>query len=104
MPDDVIRLLEAQIREARARGAFDDLPGRGKPLPPDDLAGLTPEQRFDALLLRSCGEAAPAVALLREIRAAQAQLAACATESERDTLRAVLREKAAEVSRLVRAK
>ena len=102
MPDDLNRLLDAQIREARERGAFDDLPGKGKPLELDPLTGLSPEQRLDALLLRSCGELSPAAALLQEIREGRAQLARCTSASERESLLASLRAKAAEVSRLLR--
>ena len=61
-------LAEARIREARERGEFDNLPGQGKPLQLDNLEGLTPEQRIEALLLRSCGEESEETSLLREIR------------------------------------
>ncbi|MET0285298.1 MAG: DnaJ family domain-containing protein [Polyangiales bacterium] len=65
----IVGLLDAQIAAARARGDFEDLPGRGQPLVLDDLEGLTGEQRFEALLLRSVGEVAPEVALIRGLRA-----------------------------------
>jgi hypothetical protein len=35
--------VERQVREARERGSFDDLPGTGRPLPPsasDDMAWI----------------------------------------------------------------
>lgn len=97
--DGMNQLLEAQIRAARERGAFDDLPGHGKPLDLDDLAGLTPEQRFEALLLRTCGEVSPEVALLREIRARREAIARCDSPEERERLRVELRAKAFELSK-----
>jgi hypothetical protein len=68
----MVGLLDAQVAAARARGDFDNLPGSGKPLDLDDLTGLDAEQRFDALLLRSVGEIAPEVALIRSVRARRA--------------------------------
>ena len=94
--------LDAQVRAARERGAFDNLPGRGKPLPPDELSGLTSDQRFEALMFRSCGELLPELRLLREIRAAQKQLPDCKSPEEREALVSTLRAKALEVSLLWR--
>ena len=100
--DGEVRLLDAQVRAARERGAFDDLPGHGKPLELELLSGLTPDQRFEALLLRSCGEVLPEVTLLREIREGRARLGRCESAAEREALVLVLRAKAAEVSRIWR--
>jgi hypothetical protein len=51
---DVIALLaESKIRAAMERGEFDNLPGRGKPLPPDDLARVPAELRMGFRLMRN---------------------------------------------------
>jgi hypothetical protein len=68
------RLVEARIREAERRGALDHLPGAGKPLALDDLAGLSHEERVEALLLRSAGGTPEEVQLLREIAELRAAL------------------------------
>jgi len=60
-------LVEAQIQSAMARGDFDALPGRGKPLPEDDLASLPERERMQARLARSAGAVPEEVVLLREI-------------------------------------
>ncbi|MCC6555248.1 MAG: DUF1992 domain-containing protein [Polyangiaceae bacterium] len=60
-------LVEARIQGAMRSGALDDLPGSGKPLKDDDLAGLTAEERFEALITRSVGGPPEEVRLLREI-------------------------------------
>jgi hypothetical protein len=39
MSDRIERGIDRQIREAEARGDFDDLPGKGKPLPGLDRPG-----------------------------------------------------------------
>lgn len=101
---NAIHLLEARIQEALARGVFDDLPGQGKPLPPDGLEGLSAEQRFEALVLRASGEVSEEVALLRELRAGREALGSAATAAEREALRAERYRSAERVSALLRGK
>jgi hypothetical protein len=60
-------LVEARIREAEAKGSFDNLPGKGKPLPKDPLEGLPYDDRIAALIHRSAGGAPEEVELIREI-------------------------------------
>jgi hypothetical protein len=51
---NVIALIaERKIVEAMAQGAFDNLPGAGKPLPEDDLAMWPEESRLALRILRS---------------------------------------------------
>lgn len=83
-------LVEARIKEAEMRGAFEDLPGKGKPLPADDLAGLPAEDRMDARIQRIAGAAPEEVELLRDIAALREKLARCKDEKERAKLTAAL--------------
>lgn len=87
------RLVEARIQEAASRGALDNLPGAGKPLAIDDLAGLSQEERVEALLLRSAGGAPEEVQLLREIAALREAIAQDPPQKERAGLQKELREK-----------
>ncbi len=48
-------LAETKIRAAMAEGKFDNLPGKGRPLPEDGLAGVKPELRMGYRLLRNAG-------------------------------------------------
>jgi len=48
-------LAERQIAEAAARGAFDDLPGTGAPLPPEDMELVPEELRTGYRLLKNSG-------------------------------------------------
>jgi hypothetical protein len=48
-------LAERKIAEAMEEGLFDDLPGKGKPLPEDDLANLPDDVRLAFRILRMSG-------------------------------------------------
>jgi hypothetical protein len=53
---DVMALIaERRILEAMEAGQFDNLPGAGRPLPPDDLELLPDEVRLAFRMLRSGG-------------------------------------------------
>ena len=92
---DFSALVEARIREAEARGAFDDLPGKGKPMPKDDLAGLPYDDRIAALIHRCAGGAPEEVELLRDIAALRKTIA-----EESDPLKAKARRKELEQKRM----
>src|SRR5438552_1090494 len=87
------KLIEEQISKAMAEGAFDDLPGKGKPL---DLEAYfqTPEHlRLGYSVLKN-GDFVPAeVQLLKEIEALKAQLDACADEEQRRRLSQMINDK-----------
>jgi hypothetical protein len=48
-------VAEEKILEAQHEGAFDNLPGSGKPLPLDDEAWLPPEMRMAYKILKNSG-------------------------------------------------
>lgn len=50
---------EDKILSALKEGAFDNLPGAGKALPPDECASLPPEARLAYTILRNSGHLAP---------------------------------------------
>jgi hypothetical protein len=52
-------LVEERIRQAQARGAFDDLPGAGRPLALDDDPLVPEELRVAWRLLRGAGLVGP---------------------------------------------
>jgi Domain of unknown function (DUF1992) len=64
---------EKQIREAQARGEFDNLPGQGKPLPSGSWGGGDWALAYH--ILKQAGETLPWIALANEIEAAQERLA-----------------------------
>jgi hypothetical protein len=101
--DERCGLVDAQIRAARERGDFDGLPGRGKPLELNDvLPSLTPDEHFEALLLRTLGELPPEVALVREIRACRKALDQGPSPAERARLQVCRRSKLDELCALLK--
>ncbi|HEX8969054.1 MAG TPA: DnaJ family domain-containing protein [Chloroflexota bacterium] len=73
--------VDRQIREAQERGDFDNLPGRGKPLPTGGWQGGDWALAYH--VLKQAGETLPWIALGRDIEAAQARLRALLREAPR---------------------
>lgn len=64
MDHPLIELISARIREAEARGEFDNLPGAGKPLPPCD----DPQNALLTRLVKESGGVPEFVSLSRELQ------------------------------------
>lgn len=67
-------LIDQHIAAAEAAGAFQNLPGAGKPLNLDDDSTVPPEYRTAFRLLKNAGFAPPWIELQKEIRTEQASL------------------------------
>ncbi|WLR47868.1 DUF1992 domain-containing protein [Halobacillus litoralis] len=50
---DYGHLVEEQIKQSMKKGDFDNLPGKGKPLPKDEFAHLPPELRNSYRILKN---------------------------------------------------
>jgi hypothetical protein len=84
---DVIALLaESKIRAAMKSGQFDNLPGRGKPLPPDDLARVPAELRMGFRLLRNADCLPPELEARNEAARLGTLIAATGDPAERTRL------------------
>ncbi|WP_417525682.1 DUF1992 domain-containing protein [Marinovum sp.] len=70
MDHPLIDLISARIREAEAQGAFDNLPGAGKPLPACD----DPENALLNRLVEESGGEPEFVSLSRELQRLRAEL------------------------------
>ena len=79
-------LAEQRIREAQARGVFDDLPGTGAPLKLDDDAMLPEELRAAYRILKNSGYVPPEVGALRDLREIEQMLERTHNEVERNKL------------------
>jgi hypothetical protein len=65
---DIIAIIaERKIQEAMARGEFDNLPGRGKPLVLEDLSGVPEELRMAYKVLKNAGCVPPEVELFNDV-------------------------------------
>ncbi len=62
------RIAEEKILEAQRAGAFDNLPGKGKPLKLEDLSWVPEDLRMAYHILRNARVLPPEVELLKEIR------------------------------------
>ena len=71
MDHPLIDLISAKIREAEARGEFDDLPGAGKPLPKVE----NPENAVVDRIMKEHGAVPPFVSLSKELAKLREELA-----------------------------
>lgn len=79
MDHPLIDLINARIRKAEEEGAFENLPGAGKPLPPSD----DPENAVLNRILKDNGAVPEAVSLMREMARLREDLRETADRSER---------------------
>ncbi len=79
-------LAEQHIAEAAARGEFDNLPGTGAPLPPEDLALVPEELRAAYRILKNSGYVPPEVEALRDLREIEHLLERARDDAERSRL------------------
>ena len=86
MIDAFTRLAESKIRSAIAAGEFDDLPGNGKPLPPDALARVPAELRMGLRILRNADCVPPELEARKEAARLGALIAIAGDEEERTRL------------------
>ncbi|MCA0939690.1 DUF1992 domain-containing protein [Salipiger pacificus] len=82
MDHPLIDLINARIAKAEAEGAFDNLPGAGKPLPECD----DPENAVLTRILKDNGAVPQAVALTRELAALREELRETADRDQRRRL------------------
>lgn len=80
-------VADEKIREAMRRGEFDDLPGKGKPLPPDNMAGVPEELRLGFKMLKNAGMLPEEMLLRKEMVTLEDLLATCRDAGERVKLR-----------------
>jgi hypothetical protein len=64
------KIVEERIRKAQREGAFDDLPGAGKPLPREDM-DIPEDIRLAYKVLKNADFIPPELELRKEIRSTQ---------------------------------
>ncbi len=79
----LLRVVEEKIREAQETGAFDNLPGRGKPLELGDLSLVPEDLRMAYHCLRNAHLLPPEVGLLREVQTLEDLLKTIGDNEER---------------------
>lgn len=61
------RIAEEKIREAQRTGAFDNLPGKGKPLQLEDMSWVPEDLRIGYLILKNAHVLPPEAELRKDI-------------------------------------
>ena len=77
------RVVEERIREAQKAGAFDNLPGKGKPLELEDLSWVPEDLRMAYHVLKNAHVLPPEAQLRKEIYTLQDLLKYVEDEDER---------------------
>jgi hypothetical protein len=80
------RIAEERIKEAQRAGAFDNLPGKGKPLDLEDLSWVPEDLRIGYLVLKNAHVLPPEVELLKDIHTIEDLLKHVEDEGERRAL------------------
>ena len=81
------RLVDEMIREAMARGEFDNLPGHGKPQNLDSYFAAPEDLRMAWSVLKNAGYLPEEAQLMKDIAALKERLAAMSSETERAKLK-----------------
>jgi hypothetical protein len=79
-------LAEQRILEAQRAGAFDNLPGKGKPLELEDLSWVPEDLRISYHVLKNAHVLPPEVELLKDIHTLEDLLKHVEDEGERSSL------------------
>jgi len=80
------RIAEERIVEAQRAGAFDDLPGKGKPLELEDLGWVPEDLRIGYHILKNSHVLPPEAELLKQIHTLEDLLKYVEEEDERRAL------------------
>ena len=99
MPID--RAIESIIREAMARGEFDNLPGKGKPIDLSDYFNTPEDLRLAYSIMKNAGVMPEEVEILKEIETLNSELEACTDEGKRKQLKKKVEERKMRVSLLM---
>lgn len=85
MPSE--KLVDKMIREAMAKGEFDNLPGSGQPIDLTEYFAAPEDVRLGHKLLKDANIIPEELELLREAEELKAELARCSTEDEKRQIR-----------------
>lgn len=80
------RVAEQRILEAQRAGAFDNLPGKGKPLELEDLSWVPEDLRISYHVLKNAHVLPPEVELLKDVHILEDLLKHVEDEGERSSL------------------
>lgn len=85
--------IEALIKEAQARGEFDNLPGKGKPLDLTEYFNTPEDVRVAQAMLKNAGMVPVEIDLLQEIASLKTSLTSAKNDAEINSIRKLIKEK-----------
>jgi len=85
--------IEALIKEAQARGEFDNLPGKGKPIDLTEYFNTPEDVRMSQAMLKNAGMVPVEIGLLQEIATLKKSLASAEDNVEINRIRKLMTEK-----------
>jgi len=85
--------IEALIKEAQARGEFDNLPGKGKPLDLTEYFNTPEDVRVAQAMLKNAGMVPVEIDLLQEIASLKTSLTSTKNDAEINSIRKLIKEK-----------
>lgn len=91
--DKLYRISEDKIRKAYENGEFDNLPGQGKPLPPDKLKGIPDDLKMAYRVLQNAGFSPEEMDAKKELMTIEDLIRHSEDELETEELRKQLSEK-----------
>ncbi len=86
-------IAERRIEQAIAKGEFDNLSCKGKPIPPDDTVFVPEELRMAYKVLKNAGIVPEEIELRKSIYNLNDLLNSCVDDEERKNIRAKISEK-----------
>jgi hypothetical protein len=86
------KFIDEKIQEAMAKGEFDDLPGKGKPIDLSDYFATPEDRRITYSLLKNASVLPEEGELLKEIETLKRRLADCRDQKLAAGLRKTLNE------------
>ena len=87
------KAVEAIIREAQARGDFENLPGEGKPIDLTDYFSTPEDVRVAGAMLKNAGMVPVEIELLQEISTLKDLIGKLVDEDQKNKYKKELREK-----------
>ena len=94
-------VIEAQIREAQARGDFDNLPGKGKPIDLTEYFNTPEDVRVVQTMLKNAGMVPVEIDLLQGIAALKESLNSTTDEAKISKIKILLKDKQLQFNLLI---
>src|SRR5690606_8499500 len=102
--DRFAHMTEEKIRKAYEEGAFDNLPGAGKPLPPDPLKGIPDDLKMAYRIMKNAGFSPDEMDVKKEIMSIEDLIRHSENKLEKAGLEKELKRKLLEYNRLMSKK